>query len=170
MCTFLLKRKIILTKLQQFLTLKFYSFRPKHCGKFIKSTLSTVFKVPIWTCAKMFQTYWSSALHWCRGKLLFNQIMAFSNLKFCKVLISTGWQVCNISFFHSFLAIDLKLCIAITDILKMCTYYFEEKWERDCRRGQYGGMDKRSKGASSVSYRHNFLVYIFHKTRKVTPP
>ena len=35
--------------------------------------------------------------------------MAFSNLDIFQVLNSKGWQVCNISFFQSVLAIDLKL-------------------------------------------------------------
>ena len=60
--------------------------------------------------------------------------------------------------FQQFLATDLKLCIAITDELKMCTCYFEEKWGRDRRRWQQG--DKPSAGGgSSVSYRHNFLDF-----------
>ena len=60
---------------------------------------------------------------------------------------------------QKFLAVDLIPCIAITDIFKMCTCYFEEKWWRDRRRGQPMGTDKRSTGASSVSYRHNCLVF-----------
>ena len=60
-----------------------------------------------------------------------------------------------------FLAIDLKLCIAVTDTLKMCTCYFEEKWGRDRGIGQQGDRQAQHGGrrASSLSYIHNFLVY-----------
>ena len=86
---------------------------------------------------------------WYKGKniyiyfFFFYKIMAFSNLGIIQVLTSTWWQGCIINFFNSFLATDLKLCIAITDELKMCTCYFEEKWGTDRRRGgqaQLGGI------------------------------
>ena len=115
--------------------------------------------MPIWTCAKMFQIYWSSASTLMKKKkYFFYKFMAFSNLEIFQVLISTGWQDCIINFFHRFLAIDLTLPIAITDILKIYTCYVEEKWEWGIEEEGNKGMDKCSMGASSVSYRHNFLV------------
>ena len=41
-------------------------------------------------------------------------------------MANTGWQVCIINFFHSLLAIILKLCIVIADVLKMYTCLFEK--------------------------------------------
>ena len=57
--------------------------------------------------------------------------------------------------FQQFSATDLKLCIAITDELKMCTCYFEENGEGIGEEGNRGTSP--AWGGSSVSYRHNFL-------------
>ena len=46
------------------------------------------FKVPMSTCAEMFQTYLSSAFE--EQKICFYTVMAFSNLEIFQVLIITG--------------------------------------------------------------------------------
>ena len=66
-------------------------------------------------------------------------------------------QDCIINLFHRFSAIDLKLCIAITDILKICTYYFEEKCGRDRRRAQHGWWTSAARG-HHLCLTDNFLV------------
>ena len=68
--------------------------------------------------------------------------MTFSNLEFFRFLVQDDK-----------LAIDLKLCIAITDILKMCACCFEWKMGEGLEKRATWGTDMHSTGASSVSYR-----------------
>ena len=109
-----------------------------------------------------------------RKKYFLTKLWPFQTKKFYRFGLVQDDKVVYTKFAFS-KQLTLKLRIAITDIMKVCTCYFEEKRGRNRRRGQHGGwMDKRSTGASSVSYRHNFLVLLsdfitmFHRTLKGT--
>ena len=114
---------------------------------------------------------------WYRGKhilffffFFFYKIMAFSNLGIIQVLTSTWWQGCIINFFNRFLATDLKLRIAITDELKMCSCYFEEKWGRGRRRGQQGTCPARGHHlclTDTISYIYNNFCDNWRNTFKI---
>ena len=84
MHTFLFEeKKIILTKLQHFCTLKFYSFWLKHCGNFVYSFEGCSLNL----CRDV-----SDILKHCiRFDIIFffYKIMAFSNLGIIQVLTST---------------------------------------------------------------------------------
>ena len=69
----------------------------------------------------MFQTYWSSAF--ALMKRLNYYYFFLQNYDLLKLRKNFRFWVQDDK-----LAIDLELCIAITNILKMCACYFEWKW------------------------------------------
>ena len=59
-----------------------------------------------------------------RKKIIFGKLTAFSDLELLLVLATTELQDCIIKSSHSLKAINLKLCIDVSDFLKICIPYF----------------------------------------------